>query len=268
MGIIDFVSGKKITVSQARGKPPLFQGYNYQKHAKNTRIKDSIGFNKKVSDVRWNKLMQKTGQANFKTKGGEVIDRGEAKKMVASMIKKSDFKGLSGQQIKKKLVREHGMRYSDAGTIARAATYHYYDPPAEGPTWKEIKAQEKQDRKRKERNVLMSVMSREDEEGVVDRFRDRRNAKNAIKRDIEGETSERINAKNMEYGIAALSNEAVSTGDFRGRKTPRASAADMVGAAAVAGGIGAKEMNKSGKVVPADFSKKAASKSFNRELLK
>jgi len=247
MGIFDFNSGKKITTSRDRGKPPLFGNYGYQKHAKSTRIKDSVVFNKKVRDVHWDKLMQKTGKANFKTRSGEIIGKRESKKIITDMIKKAGYRGLSGQQIKNKLVREHGMRYSDAGTIARVATYHYYEPEIVGPTWKEIKEQEKMERKRRERNVLEAVIGREREEGAVDTFHDRRNAKNIIKSSMEGEDSSRLNIKQREYKVVSA-KEGVSTGDFRGRKTPRVSASGQANAAAVAGGYGAKVPDKLGNV--------------------
>jgi len=245
MGIFDFNSGKKISTSRARGKPPLFGNYGYQKHAKNTRIKDSVGFNKKVRDVHWDKLMQKTGKANFKTRSGEVVGKRESKKIVADMIKKADYRGLSGQQIKKKLVRDHGMKYKDAGIIARAATYYYHEPEIVGPTRKEIEEQERLERKRKERNVLMSVMSREDEEGTVGSFRDRRNAKNAIKSSVESEDSSRLGVEQRKYKIGS---KEFSEGDFRGRKMPRASATDQADSAAVAGGYGVKTPDKLGKI--------------------
>ncbi len=114
------------------GKPPTFGNYGFTKHADKTRITGGkVGFSNKVSNVKWDKMMQNTGKSTFKTRSGEAIKARETKEMVAKMVAKAGGRGLSGKQIKQKLVRDHGMKYKDAGDIARAATYHYFEPPAE-----------------------------------------------------------------------------------------------------------------------------------------
>jgi len=112
------------------GKPPSFGKFGFTKHAHKTRVTGGkVGFFNKVSNVKWDKMMQNSGRSTFKTRSGEVVKARATKKIVAEMIEKAGGQGLSGKQIKQKLVRNYGMKYKDAGDIARAATYHYYEPP-------------------------------------------------------------------------------------------------------------------------------------------
>ena len=138
MGGLNFLGMGGGTAKPIGGKPPSFGKFGFTKHAHKTRVSGGkVGF---FNKVKWDKMMQNSGRSTFKTRSGDVVKARATKKIVAEMIEKAGGRGLSGKQIKQKLVRDHGMKYKDAGDIARAATYHYYEPPPEGKTPAQIAA--------------------------------------------------------------------------------------------------------------------------------
>lgn len=141
MGIIfDFSTGKKITPQQASAKPPIFGRYGFQRHAKKTKITGGkVGFHNKITNVAWDKTVRQSGKNVFTTKDGKKMTAKQVKQEVGELVGQAGSKGISGQLLKKKLVRKLGMKYKDADIITRAATYHFYKPEGMGTSKEDIK---------------------------------------------------------------------------------------------------------------------------------
>ena len=106
-------------------------------HARKTKIKAGEGtFSKQVSNEKWKKMIRSGGKKEFKLLRGEnkgqILKDVDLKKEVGKILKQRAGSGITGKELKMKLVRKVGMGFKDAETIARAATLHYYEPPKEG----------------------------------------------------------------------------------------------------------------------------------------
>lgn len=195
------------------GKPPTFGNFGFTKHAHKTRVTGGkTGFSNKVSNVKWDKMMQNSGRSTFKTRGGETIKARETKTIVAEMVAKAGGRGLSGKQIKQKLVRDHGMKYKDAGDIARAATYHYYEPPPDDGISPEDAL----------RNVRASIQSGKMAKGIKNdsmgaRLKDKKKRGGATQAsDVEDYS--RLGISDEEGHQASVGGQVISLDDARKKK--------------------------------------------------
>jgi len=120
------------------GKKMSLSKYKYAKQASDVRLKGAERFGKELSDFAAEKKFRQLGKTKFKTRGGDTIRSREIKGIVKEELKKAGIRGLSGKQLRERLVKKHGLKYEDTKDIVKAVTHHKYVPPQEGPTEAEI----------------------------------------------------------------------------------------------------------------------------------
>ena len=217
------------------GVKPSWHEYKFGKHASNVAIKGGkVGFFNDVSNLKWdNLLITKSGKREFKiNRGKDKITTRELKKEIGKMLEKSSGQRYTGKRLKEHLVKKMGMKYQDADLVARAATYHYYEAPPEGPSKEDIA---------RRINAIRATA------GMADNLNSKRLG-SRVKKDAEESFSTRLNVKGREYKTsAAVGSTTMSEDDVRkDGKSDYAAQDKQTGTAAIGGGTENKKGVASG----------------------
>ncbi len=228
--------------TSSSGKTVRLVNYKFQE-AKDTRLPGSVvNFQRKVSDIKFREaLKQKLAQKEILLRSGEKKDFQGIRKDVEEIIKKGSNIGLSGRQIKEKLVKKYGYSYQDAEKIVLATTHFFYSPPEEELPPERVKALIRQSRMASELHGSMATS--------IKKGKSRDSIKKRTKEDYT-----RLGISDKEGHKASIGGRVISFDEARASKEK------AVSAQATAGGVASAQVDKqTGKEATASIGEKLSS---------
>jgi hypothetical protein len=173
-------------------------------------------------------------------RSGEKKDFQDIRKDIEEIIKKGSNTGLSGRQIKEKLVKKYGYSYQDAEKIVLATTHFFYSPPEEGLPPERVKALIRQSRMASELHGSMATSIK------------KAKSKDSIKKRTKDDYT-RLGISDVKGHKASVGGRVISLDEARANK-------EKVVSAQVSAGVTSAQTDKTGKEAAASIGEKLSGK--------